>query len=271
MSEEKIEIQPLSITIPENLNDIDSNNEVFIVEETAINEIKENFEEFFPEKYEKIPSSPLSILEKEIEPIIEEVINVIDRIIDIPLENIEESIENIKEPLEKMEESIENIIEPLEKMEESIENIKEPIEKIEESIENIKEPIEKMEDPFITEEIFSDSLLEKIRKSAINTAEKNKNKNKAKKESRFGKIIGFLRKSVSKFDDKIREKLRKRVKKSKSSQIPEKKIKEIESNIKKQLEEIEIDRIVFSGKVSSPFICFCNTVHIEVCLDDEKE
>ncbi len=233
MSEEKIEIQPLSITIPENLNDIDSNNEVFIVEETAINEIKENFEEFFPEKYEKIPSSPLSILEKEIENDIEKetnhIIEVVNEVIDTSIENIEESIENIKEPLEKME------------------------------------------DPFITEEIFSDSLLEKIRKSAINTAEKNKNKNKAKKESRFGKIIGFLRKSVSKFDDKIREKLRKRVKKSKSSQIPEKKIKEIESNIKKQLEEIEIDRIVFSGKVSSPFICFCNTVHIEVCLDDEKE
>jgi len=237
MSEEKIEIKTISIIIPEDLNDIDPNNEVFTIEETSINEIKENFEEFFPEKYEKIPSSPLSVLEKEIENDIEKETNHI---------------------IEIVNEVIDTVIDT-------------PIEKIEESIENIKEPSEKIEDPFITEEIFPDSLLEKIRKSAINTAEKNKNKNKAKKESRFGKIIGFLRKSVSKFDYKIREKLRKRVKKSKSSQIPETKIKEIESTIKKQLEEIEIDGIVFSENVSSPFICFCNTINIQVSLEDEKE
>ena len=233
MSEEKIEIKTISITIPEDLKDIDPNNEVFTMDEPSISELKENFHDFFPEKYEKIPSSPLSILEKEIEndieketePIIEIVNDVIDRIIDTPIEKIEESIENIKEPSE-------NIVEP-----------------------------------FITEEFFPDSLLEKIRKSAINTAEKNKNK--GKKESRFGKIISFLRKSVSKFDDKIREKLRK-TDKTKSSQLSEKKIKKIESTIKKQLEEIEIDRIVFSEKVSSPFICFCNTVHIQVSLENEK-
>ncbi len=237
MSEEKIEIKTLSITIPEDLNDIDPNNEIFTMEETTINEIKENFEEFFPEKYEKIPSSPLSILEKEIENDIEKETNHIIEVVNGVIDTVTDK----------------------------------PIEKIEESIENIKEPSEKIVDPFITEEIFPNTLLEKIRNSAINTVKKNKNKEKSKKESRFGKIIDFLRKSVSKFDQKIREKLRKRDKKSKSSQIPEKKIKEIESNIKKQLEEIEIDRIIFSGKVSSPFICFCNTINIEVYLDDEKE
>jgi len=110
MSEEKIEIKTISIIIPEDLNDIDPNNEVFTIEETSINEIKENFEEFFPEKYEKIPSSPLSVLEKEIENDIEketkhiiEIVNeVIDRVIDTPIEKIEESIENIKEPSEKI-------------------------------------------------------------------------------------------------------------------------------------------------------------------------